>query len=484
MTFKRSITLATLACLALVVSLFAGGFINLGTCLVLGVCVQCVAFSVAKPQARLFLTALTEEQVKEFKGILDSLKEYKDLFPSLKDLSSIEGGLAAIKTMPALIKAQQDLTDNLKSDLDKVRKAQLNVRQSSLSRPGEVSVECARHIGAIAIIGAEQRGRLEHLQASVRDSIVGASREILGIVGKTALSSTDIPLPTEYSGQVVELVSMWGAARKYGTVFPLGTGSVKLPRLKTDTAFGLLSQSVAVTETSPQTEWVTFTAEKFGGMIRVPSELDEDSIVPIGQFIARYCGRQIASVEDQVFFMNVNGSTYGAVAGLAGSTITNSKVTQMGSTKTHYSDATLANLRTLRSVPDAAALSTSAYYMHPSFEQLLSGLNTGGDKPYNPQAQIAGTGANPFTTGPTLDGFPIRWVDKLPAYSTSANVSKVFILFGDLSYQYLGVRGGIRLDTSREAAFATDEILIRGMERFTIGLMATGAIAGLETAAS
>ena len=72
----------------------------------------------------------------------------------------------------------------------------------------------------------------------------------------------------------------------------------------------------------------------------------------------------------------------------------------------------------------------------------------------------------------------------MPAYSAAANVSKVFMLFGDLSYQYLGVRGGVRFDTSVDAAFATDEILIRALERFTIGLMATGAISGLETAAS
>src|SRR6266496_1353622 len=122
--------------------------------------------------------------------------------------------------------------------------------------------------------------------------------------------------------------------------------------------------------------------------------------------------------------------------------------------------------------------------MHPSFEQLLSGFNTAGDKPYNPLAQLQGSGAQPFMMGPTLDGFPVRWVDIMPAYSTSANVSKVFMLFGDLSFQYLGVQGRPRFDTSTDAAFATDEILIRAVERFTIGLMAVGAVAGLETAAS
>jgi hypothetical protein len=53
-----------------------------------------------------------------------------------------------------------------------------------------------------------------------------------------------------------------------------------------------------------------------------------------------------------------------------------------------------------------------------------------------------------------------------------------------VSYNYLGVRGGIRFDTSKEAGFTTDEILVRALERFTVGKMATGAVAGLITAAS
>ena len=357
-------------------------------------------------------------------------------------------------------------------------------RKSSGLRGDTVNDECARYMGALALAVGVKRGQITGRSADMAESQV---KEILGVEIKTALSSSDIPLPTEYSGQVVELVGLYGMARKYGTVFPLGTGTVKLPRLKSDTTFTLLAQATAITEKSPQTEWVTFTAEKFGGLVRIPTELEEDSIVPIGQFIARYAARNIARVEDWNFFASTGaGSTVnGSVEGLTVSTITNSKVTQMASTKTHYSDATLANLRALRAVVDTSALRNGAYYFHPTFEQLLSSLNTSGDKPYNPNAQLANpNSAQPFINGPTLDGFPVRWVDVLPAYSTGANASKVFGLFGDTSFQYLGVRGGVRFDTSLDAGFTTDEILIRAMERFTIGLMATGAVAGIETAAS
>ena len=45
-------------------------------------------------------------------------------------------------------------------------------------------------------------------------------------------------------------------------------------------------------------------------------------------------------------------------------------------------------------------------------------------------------------------------------------------------------RGGMRFDVSRDVYFATDEVGIRALQRLTVGKMATGAVAGLITAAS
>jgi HK97 family phage major capsid protein len=394
-----------------------------------------------------------------------------DITAITKQIEDIGAQFERVKGLPDSVAAQDKLVAELREQVDALRKAQLT-RSTTPSRPGEVSRECAGHLGAIAILGAARQGRIE--KGLEGDRLVGRAAEIIGINQKAALTTSDIPLPVDYGAQVVELVSDYGFARRFGTVFPLGRGSVKLPKLTTDSTFGLISMSATVTEKSPQTAWVTFDAAKWGGLVRLPREIDEDSIFDIGQFLARYTARNIARIEDTVYFAADGTGTYNSLSGLQFSTISNSKVVQMAGTKTKYSDATLANLRAIRSTVDAPVIGRGAYYMHPSFEQHLSGLNASGDKPYI---------ANGIQ-GASLDGFPIRWVDVMPAYSTSANVSKVFALFGDLSYQYLGVRGGIAFDTSADVFFATDELAVRAVERFTIGLMATGAVSGLETAAS
>lgn len=401
--------------------------------------------------------------------ILHMTPETIDLIKS--GLTEIKDGLGGLNTT---VKTIQDDHAKLRTDLDSLRRARLKIDRSSLPVLGKVTDDCARFLGAVVLLTGERNGKLNHLGDRQRESLLGESRDILGIATKAALTSTDIPLPVDYGSEVAELVPTYGKARQYATVYPLGTGTTKLPRLKTSPAFGFFAQSASVPEKSPQIEFVDFAAKKAGGLVRLPSEIDADSIVSLGQFIARYAAREMAKWEDTVLFIADGTGTYESLKGVTKEVVDQAKVTTMATTKTKISDSTLANLRAMRNNVDTPALAVGAYYLHPSMEQHLATFNTAGDIPY-----IA-NGAK----GASLDGFPIRWIDVLPPYSTGVDASKVFTVFGDLSYWYLGLRSGFSLDTSVDVFFATDEIAIRALERFSIGMMATGAMGGLRTAAS
>lgn len=418
-----------------------------------------------------FITAEEEaaaETKKVNKQLVDSLESINKRLAKIDDLEKgIEKNRADYDAVTKLVaECQKELLEFRKQS---VQMASITQRAA---RPGFLSDGAAKWLGGVYLLAAKNQEKLDKIRfdgvtGKGRDELIEAKiRECLGIEAKASLTTSDIPIPTQWQGEVVELVSQFGAARKYGTVFPLGAGVVKLPRLGTDTAFGLISASAGVTAKSPTVVFVTFTPEKYGGLITLPSEIDDDSIVAMGQFLGRYCARQIAKSEDTLFFVG-NGTTDGDPEGLILSCGTDSKSVTLAATKNKRSDLTLANLRAMRAVVDAAALGTSAYYFHPSFEQHFSGLNTAGDKPY------LANGIN----GASLDGFPIRWVDVMPVWSNTDTSGLGFGLFGDVSYQYLGVRKGLEIATSKEAGFTTDEILVRGLERFTIGKMAVGAVA-------
>lgn len=412
------------------------------------------------------------------KQVLDGLGEIKTAnAATLKKVSALDEAFGLIREEnERLAKAQSDIAARV---LD-FQKQRIAGAQQRTIKPGFVSDDCARMLGALAILDQAQQNKFQ--DGGVRERAFGIFKDITGVECRSALTTSDIPMPTGYSGEVAELVGIYGTARMYGTVIPLPNGIFKLPKLGTDTTFTLNAIATAVTEKSPTVTNVTFTAEKFGGLVRLPNEIDEDSIVAMGQFIARYGARNIARVEDHNFWAGTGAASgvNGTAEGLTKSVVTDSKTTVSGVLGSP-SEFTLTHFRTLRTIPDSTALRFGAYYMHPSFEQLLNTFNTSGNKPYNPQAQIMGTGAQPFATGPTLDGFPIRWVDVLPVYTTSDALSTVHILFGDASFNYLGIRRGPEFATSREAGFTTDETLVRILERFTIGKMATGCIGGLIT---
>ena len=421
----------------------------------------------------LTLGAVAEEKKSLDQQILDSLGGLNERLKKVDEIqTSVARNTADCENVTKVL-------GDVKLELDNFRRNQIGLKSGHrLSASGQVSDDCARYLGGLALAAGIRQERfsgrnLEFAEAEVKN--------IFGIHAKAALTSSDIPLPTAYVGDIVELVYTYGFARKYGTVYPLGALTVKLPSLSTDPVFGLIAASGTVTEKSPQFAWVTFTAEKFGGLIRLPSEIEEDSIVAIGQFLARYTARNIAAIEDWQFFRSTGAASgqNGTAKGLTVSCLVandNSTYPQAGSTsggKNKPSDATLVDYRALRAVVSGAVLNNAKYYMHPTYEQALVAFNTSATvTPY-----LRGTKDTPAT----LDGFPIIWVPSMPVYSTSVSATTIHVLFGDASFEYLGIRSGVRFDTSREAGFTTDEILVRALERLTVGKMAITAIAGLVT---
>lgn len=473
----------------LVVSVAAFALLHFAVALFVIGCWQLAQIAMSKRQVTHFYnTVLSPEQIKEFVEILNQFKDYGDLFKSLNEIAKQEGGFAAIKKLPELFKKFGDDFEDQKKQLGKLRK-------QSLLREGDTGV---RYVGnkafvtdgcALALAGmylgcAYRQDKWDAKKFGSAEDMLAKGAEWLG-VEKAALASTDIPLPTIYVPQIVELVYKFGQFRQYATVFPLGAGMVNLPQLKpgedafTFLGVGTAGMSQALGEKKVAAQNVTFTANKCGGIIRIPSEIEEDTFIPFGQFIARYISRRFANLEDMTGFLGDGSATYANIKGvgpyIAGVAQT-PQLLQLAAGKTKPTDATINDFRAMRTLVNAAVLQTgnAAYYLHPSMEALLVTFNTLN----NPLIYQRQNGASPAT----LDGFPIHWVGVMQAYSTKAAASAYLAFFGDLSYWYLGERGTPRVETSREVYFATDEIGMRAIERIDVEALAPDAMSALETA--
>ena len=352
-----------------------------------------------------------------------------------------------------------------------------------------VSNDCAEALTATCILEI-QRCDPNMLAAmtrdgGTRDQVLGKAKDILGMTTtRAALDGTSTPLPTIYVPQVVELVWKYGQMRQFATIYPLGAGTVKLPRLQagedvfTFLGAGTAGMSQTVAEKKVTAELVTFTANKMGGVIRIPMEIEQDTFIPLGQFLARYISRQLAKLEDLTGFLGDGTATYASQTGVGPYCTANpAYLQQLGAGKTKPTDATINDFRAMRALVNPAVLvDDPAYYCNPTLEALFVTFNTIG-QPLIYRPAVGGTPA-------TLDGFPIRWVGVMQPYSTAAAASKYVAMFGALSYVYLGERGAPRIEVSREIFFATDEIAMRALERIDVEMMAIDAMSALKTAAA
>src|SRR5262245_43976302 len=117
-------------------------------------------------------------------------------------IDELRKGIAEIKIG---ISETKEENQKLKAELDKLRRHGLaRGIASSARRPGFVSDECARSLGALFILGNARSGRLDMLDSHTREALFAEARSILGLETRAALTTTDIPLPTEYFSEIRE----------------------------------------------------------------------------------------------------------------------------------------------------------------------------------------------------------------------------------------------------------------------------------------
>jgi HK97 family phage major capsid protein len=408
---------------------------------------------------------LTEEQVQEFQNILGEMK----------------GGWTELRGLPAGFRSLQDETTRLQQHVTDVRRlmASRGTLSSRNRLAGLVSDECARSLAASFIAHCEKSGKIEALCSlpAQRDALINFARTTLNVATRTALTTSDIPLPSEYSGEIRELIADFGVVRRRMSLYPIGMGTARPARMGTRPAFGSIAMSAAFTEKSPTLAFASLESHKLGGIVRLPREIDEQSVVAMGQFLARYGAVEFARAEDTWGFLADGGSTYEQVKGVVQIARDNSKTVTLASTKTKPSDATLDDFRALRRQVNKAALNgrLSAYYLDTTWETRLAAFKTAA-KTSVYQRLPDGTAM--------LDGYPIVWTDVLEPYGTAAAADKAIAVFGAMSFWWLGEHGSPRLDTSEHVWFANDQLAVRFIEEIDFDYAAADAMAALLTAAS
>jgi len=315
---------------------------------------------------------------------------------------------------------------------------------------------------------------------------------ILHVLGRKALTEVGQSegaalVPIELSTRIIQMMGQYGKFRQNATLVTMGSSSQLVPMMTADLTIYVPGENAEITASDAGIGQVSLVPRKLACLIAISNELDEDSLIGIGEIVATSMARSMAKTEDLIGFLGDGTSTYFGMNGIAGklravnATIGNIKGLYVG-TGNAYSELVLEDFEGVVSLlPDEADAGAKWYVHRKFFFSVMHRL-----------ARVAGA-ADMFTimSGQKARyylGYPVEFVSCMP--STAAN-SQICAILGDLSLgAYLAQRRALTLARSNDVYFKNDQLAIRATQRIDINTFgvgdttSAGPICGLITAAS
>lgn len=272
-------------------------------------------------------------------------------------------------------------------------------------------------------------------------------------------------VPEEFLNTMISLVEKQGVFRRKSTLVPMTRDRIVMPR---DTA-GLtaypVGESAAGTESTATWDQISLVPTKWMVLTRMTTEVDEDSVVSIGDWLMGKIALAFATAEDSAGFNGDGTSTYAGIVGLKNALGASCKVTQ--GTSNTWAAQVLADINSLQSKqPDFIQGMQNEFYANKAYyHNVLARLAFAGG---GNTAVIIRDG---IAEGQFF-GAPVNFVSALPKVTATTGI---MAYYGDLgAATKFGDRRKIEISTSMEASvggqsmWERDQIGIKGTERFDI----------------
>lgn len=275
-------------------------------------------------------------------------------------------------------------------------------------------------------------------------------------------------VPGELSTAIADLRDLYGAFRRRARIVPMKHDSMHVPRRAgaqgptgASGAF-FMGGNTAATATSFNVDTIGLTAKKIGSIVLLSSELEDDAISSMVDYIANEIAWAFAVKEDDCAFNGDGTSTYGGMRGIRSIVLDGNHATaKVVAASAHNTFLTLdaTDIANLMTQVRASAIPNAAWFVSQTgFAQTFCRLSAGSGYLYS--ADVDGI-MTPFYMG-----FPVIFSQKLPLVSTTLT-GQGMMAFGDMyAGGILGERRGITIKRSPERYLDSDQIAILGTQRF------------------
>ena len=258
-------------------------------------------------------------------------------------------------------------------------------------------------------------------------------------------------VPTPLASELINLVEDYGVARNACRRVVMGALTWSVPKLVGHSTIYYPNEAASITESDLTFDQITLTAKKMAGLVKMSTEVSEDSVISMTDTIVRDLAWGFAKAEDENLF--TGGSIYtGGIEGDAGVAVNNSVAT--------VGDLALTDLTDVVVAAGQERGLNHKWYMSPTLwnGQIRDLLNAAGG---NADSNLA------MGVQRSLFGYPVELVNAIPG--SGAGTGDLLAVFGDLSVShYFGDRRALNFNVLRELFAVNDQVGIVCTQRIDI----------------
>lgn len=363
-------------------------------------------------------------------------------------------------------------SDNRPRSFDEARRTGVKAVRAFKARGSESAEERAYKFAAWAL-SATAPGKYPMAEAA-------AKRYGMKVMGEGVNHLGGVLVPDDFQQDIILLREMYGVFRQYADVRPMTRDTQRFAKRVSGLTAYYPDEGGTITASDIALTQVTLTARKLAALAIFSSELDEDSMIDFGAWLADEIAYAFAYNEDLAGFLGDGTSTYGHVTGVTqryrqlveesgGTWGTNLEyaASLQKMTGNLFTEQVVGDfLKAVGLLPQYADSPNCRWFAHRYFYfavMVQEALDSGGTT----MSEVI----NGVRT-PVYMGYPVVFAQVLPKADAD---NTVFALFGDMSRGVmLGDRRELSIAQSSEYRFATDELAIRGTERYDINFHSPG----------
>jgi HK97 family phage major capsid protein len=268
-------------------------------------------------------------------------------------------------------------------------------------------------------------------------------------------------VPEELMANIIVLREQFGVFRQECQNVPMGSDTLNWPRRLTGLTATFTGENTALTESQVSWDNINLTAKKLGVLARMSTEIEQDAVVSIADWLVGEIAYAFAAKEDDCGFNGDGTSSYGGIRGTRTIAVDASHTTgKVASASATFGSIVLKDFTNTMGLLPQYAIPNAKFYMSQQFFYSVVA---------NLLAAAGGNRLDILSQGleKRLLGFPVVIAQKMPVSAPGAGLVQCH--FGDLNKAaMMGERRGVTIKRSDHRYFENDQIGILGTERFDI----------------